>query len=80
MATVNYSAGYLAALAAGFAWLSRFMVRCGLGVKYSDPLEKVDRVLSKVVQLAWENKEKIHLVIHGVLALQKRFRISGALL
>ena len=49
-ATVNYSSGYLAGLAAGLGWLSRFMIRCRLGISYKDPAEKVDRVLAEVVQ------------------------------
>ena len=80
LATVNYSTGYLTSLAAGLRWLGEFMVRCRLGVSYRDPIEKVDRTLAEVVQAAWEEKQKLHLVVHGVLGLQKRLRISGALL
>jgi hypothetical protein len=80
LATVNYSSGYLASLAAGLHWLANFMVRCRVGISYKDSVDKVDATLAGVVQAAWEDKQKLHLVVHGVLGLQKRLRISGALL
>ena len=62
LATVSYSSGYLASLAAGLHWLSGFLVRCKVGISCQDSVVKVDRVLAGVVQAAWESKQKLHMV------------------
>ena len=80
MDKAGYSKEYLATLAAGLAWLDGFLVRCGLRLGKEDEVSKVDDVLSEVVQRAWEAKARLYLVVHAVLGIQKRFRISGSLL
>ena len=80
LGTAGYSKEYLATLQTGLAWLAGFMLRCGLSLSKEDEIGRVDNVLSEVVQKAWEAKAKLYLVVHAVLGIQKKFRISGNLL
>jgi hypothetical protein len=84
-AKINLSAGlpsapYLAGLREGWSWVAAFGLSLGVILTRRTPARVVDDVGCKFVQQAFENEERRYKVVLAILALQKKLRLSGALL
>ena len=74
------SAGYRRSLHLGWSWLRSELFRlCPALTQKSDP-RAVDRVVEQVVQAAYDEGKPLQQVVIAVIALQRRWSISGNML
>ena len=78
--TLGLSQAYRHNLREGWAWAAEEFRQRGFRLSaFSDPVQ-LDRVLEKVIQGAYDEGEKCYKVRLAVVAVQRKLRISGALL
>lgn len=77
---LGLSSAYRSGLRDGWSWVSRYMQDRGVRLSHiSDPI-RLDRLLERFVQSAYEDGERLYRVTLAVVAVQRRLRVSGALL